>query len=413
MAAVTDKFNYSAPLWTGTIGTGGVSDASTQTIPLTSTTGLTNGRVYYATIDRVDANSTKTPTKREVVKGLLSGSNLINCVRGTEGTAQAHSSGAVVEILFTSAQWNDLTDGIYVEHDVDGTHKSALVTTLKASGADINTGTSDLKIVTPKAIADSNLNKTFATATTHTQVATPANPSSGYNKLYFKSDEKLYKLTSGGVETEIGASSAGTAFWSDVPGTPTRVSDTQFTITDTSNTNKYDLLFKKGTIIKWDESGTFQIGMVISSSYGTNTVTINIVGDSLTAGFASMKYAIPKVLTETFIIPGTLAAATDIAKTWYTPCGAYFLSADAYVKTAGTTNSTVFDINDDGSTKWTTKPTITSTTTSDIDNVADNPSTEVAAGSLITVDIDSVSTTAPVEAYVIVYWIPSDWRYRS
>lgn len=36
------------------------------------------------------------------------------------------------------------------------------------------------------------------------QITTPSNPSAGYNKLYFKSDDKLYRLTSGGSETEIG-----------------------------------------------------------------------------------------------------------------------------------------------------------------------------------------------------------------
>jgi len=39
---------------------------------------------------------------------------------------------------------------------------------------------------------------------TYKQIATPDNPASGYNKVYFKSDNKLYKLTSGGVETEVG-----------------------------------------------------------------------------------------------------------------------------------------------------------------------------------------------------------------
>lgn len=41
------------------------------------------------------------------------------------------------------------------------------------------------------------------------QIATPANPASGENKLYFKSDDKLYKLTSAGVEAEIGAGGGG------------------------------------------------------------------------------------------------------------------------------------------------------------------------------------------------------------
>ena len=205
---------------------------------------------------------------------------------------------------------------------------------------------------------------------------------------------------------------AGAAYWTDVPGTPTRVSDTQFTITDTSNANLYDLLFKKGVVLKWLESTTFQTAMVISSSYGTNTVTVNIVGDSLTAGFTAMKYCIAKAMKETFIVPGTLSAATDTAKTWYPTSGVYIISADAYVKTAGTTNDSVFDINVSGSTKFTTKPTIASTATSDLNNVADSVSTEVAAAAPVTIDIDSVSTTAPIELYIDVFYMPSDWRYR-
>jgi hypothetical protein len=43
------------------------------------------------------------------------------------------------------------------------------------------------------------------------QIDTPANPASGSNKLYFKSDNKLYSLTSTGTETEIGAAGGGAA----------------------------------------------------------------------------------------------------------------------------------------------------------------------------------------------------------
>lgn len=206
---------------------------------------------------------------------------------------------------------------------------------------------------------------------------------------------------------------AGAAYWTDVPGTPTRVSDTQFTITDTSNANLYDLLFKKGVVLKWLESTTFQTAMVISSSYGTNTVTVNIVGDSLTAGFTAMKYCIVKAQKETFIIPGTLGAATDISKTFYPQQDIYVISCDARVKTAGTTNATEFDVNDDGTSIFGgTAASIASTATSDIDNVSAAPSTAVAAGSVVTVDVNSVSTTAPIEAYVDIFYYPTDWRYR-
>lgn len=46
--------------------------------------------------------------------------------------------------------------------------------------------------------------KTFYTGMIHKQIATPNNPPSGFDKTYFKSDDKLYKLTSAGVETLIG-----------------------------------------------------------------------------------------------------------------------------------------------------------------------------------------------------------------
>lgn len=51
------------------------------------------------------------------------------------------------------------------------------------------------------------------------QIATPANPASGENKLYFKSDDKLYKLTSAGTETEIGGSAGGATYDAADPST--------------------------------------------------------------------------------------------------------------------------------------------------------------------------------------------------
>jgi len=42
------------------------------------------------------------------------------------------------------------------------------------------------------------------------QISTPSNPSSGSDKLYFKSDDNLYRLTSAGVETQVGSGGGGT-----------------------------------------------------------------------------------------------------------------------------------------------------------------------------------------------------------
>lgn len=101
--------------------------------------------MYYLTIDRVDSNGTATPNKREVVKGLLSGSNLINSTRGVEGTAQAHNAGAVIEVLFTAAQWEDLYAGLVAEHEADGTHGAITPTSAIMGGTfDLNGQLMDL-----------------------------------------------------------------------------------------------------------------------------------------------------------------------------------------------------------------------------------------------------------------------------
>ena len=106
----------------GSIGAGGVADGTVTTIPLSSSSGLPTDTAVVATIDRVDANGVATPSLEESVVGVVSGDNLVTCTRGVEGTAQAHSAGAVVEILFTNKVWGDLIDGILAEHSQAGAH---------------------------------------------------------------------------------------------------------------------------------------------------------------------------------------------------------------------------------------------------------------------------------------------------
>jgi len=108
-------------VWTGTLASS-IPDATTTSFTLTSSSGLTNGETYVFTIDRVDVNGTKTPNKKEVIIGTASGSNVIDCIRGVEGTAQAHSAGAIVEILFTAKHWNDFIESFKAQHREDGTH---------------------------------------------------------------------------------------------------------------------------------------------------------------------------------------------------------------------------------------------------------------------------------------------------
>jgi len=134
MAANTDKLKKVARRFSTTLSSG-ITDSDT-TIPLTSATGLPTDTAITISIDRLDANGVKTIAKEELVTGVISGLNLTNCVREVAGTAQAHASGAVVEIMWVASLWNDVVDWGLVEHNQDGTHGNVTgvtKTTTKAS----------------------------------------------------------------------------------------------------------------------------------------------------------------------------------------------------------------------------------------------------------------------------------------
>jgi len=134
MASNTDKFKKASRRFTTAVGAGGISDDVVDGFILVSTSGLPTDTAIEVVIDRVDASGEFTPDKEEVIVGLVCGSNLVNCLRGVEGTAQAHSPGAVVEVRLTSNQWNDVMDGILTEHNQDGTHEVNLTAEHNADG---------------------------------------------------------------------------------------------------------------------------------------------------------------------------------------------------------------------------------------------------------------------------------------
>lgn len=224
--------------WTGQIGSGGVADDTVTTVPLQSATGLTNGKVYIATLNRVDSNGTATPSAKEVVKGTLSGSNLINCTRGVEGTAQSHNAGAVVEILFTATHHNELVEGLEVEHGSDGTHDFSS-SNVDFQGISLGAGTTMTSIKDEDDMASDSA----------TSLAT-------------QQSIKAYVDSSGGVDG-----------WKDATGeTWVYVSAASFKIEGVDLTAQYT----KGTRIKCTNS-TVKYFVVTSSSFSTDT-TVNVTG---------------------------------------------------------------------------------------------------------------------------------------
>ncbi len=127
-ASNLDKFKKSKRKFETTVGIGGILAGGT-TLPLTSVTGLDTSTAVTLVIGAGTATE-------EVVTGVVSGSDLINCVRGKEGTTDsAHSAGETVNMFFTETHWDDAMDGILAEHDQDGTHGAVTASSVTATGA--------------------------------------------------------------------------------------------------------------------------------------------------------------------------------------------------------------------------------------------------------------------------------------
>lgn len=151
----TDKLRKVARKWVGQVGAGGVENGTVTTVPLASTANLPTETAIMITIDRVDANGVLTPDKEEGIIGVVSGDNLISCIRGVEGTAQAHSAGAVVEVLWTAKNVNDIVDAILAEHSQSGAHTTDTISE-KTEGAGVTVDgvlIKDGKVATTKAVS--------------------------------------------------------------------------------------------------------------------------------------------------------------------------------------------------------------------------------------------------------------------
>lgn len=116
-ASNTDLFKKAKRKFSTTVGAGGFAQGAT-TLPLTTTTGLDTDTAITLMLDPGGATE-------EVITGVVSGSDVINCVRGKEGTTdQDHSAGDAVSMYFTETHWDDAMTGILQDHDQSGQHKN-------------------------------------------------------------------------------------------------------------------------------------------------------------------------------------------------------------------------------------------------------------------------------------------------
>ena len=140
-ASINDKLKKYKSLFSTTLSTG-IGTGTSDTITPATVTGLPTDTAITLTIDRVDASGTATPSKMERITGVISGGNLIDYVRGVDGTTeQAHSAGAVVEMVQNADDWNNAVDHLLVEHGQDGKHT-------KVNGNTVTAGTDTVALLT-------------------------------------------------------------------------------------------------------------------------------------------------------------------------------------------------------------------------------------------------------------------------
>jgi hypothetical protein len=125
------KSNYSSTSNSFSTGSG-------ETITPASVSGLPTDTEITLTFDRVDGAGASLGTKVERVIGTISGANFVTRTSPASGraadstTEQAHTS-PVVEMIWNAKDWNDLIDGVLVQHTQAGLHKAITTSQVTAS----------------------------------------------------------------------------------------------------------------------------------------------------------------------------------------------------------------------------------------------------------------------------------------
>jgi len=418
------------PLWTATDGGNYAAKVSTTKLSfkpsigeLTATTfvgaltGIASGNLTASNITQTITNgvTTNAPSEDVVYDALalkapllspsfttpslgVATATSINGATITSGTLNGSVTGtntgdqtSIVGISGTMAQFDTaVSDGnIVYQSQALGTPSSGTLT--NCTFPTLNQDT------TGKSAKTDALNS----ATTVINVSSATAPTTG----------QVLTATSSTAATWQTPSASGGGMWTLMPGTPTRVGNTSFTVT--GDVTSY---VAKGMIIKWTESSTVRVAMVsIPSTYGSPNTTITIIGDTMASiDASSLKYCMlgVEMFQKNFAVAGNIGAvATDVANAYYATEPMRVLGADLQVGTAGTTNSTTIDINIAGTTAFTTKPTLATTVATSPTPFTADTAKSLTLNQKVSIDIDAIQTTNAVDLYVQLYVLPT--RYLN
>jgi hypothetical protein len=106
---------------------------------------------------------------------------------------------------------------------------------------------------------------------------------------------------------------------------------------------------------------------------------------------SSLRYHVTPWTLVKFQYPLTTAVLTDVCAPFQSDKAYRVYGARAYLTTVGVTGSSVYDINKNGTTMFTSKPTLGSGVSRSQDVSADNGAS-LTEFDTVTIDIDSIST---------------------
>lgn len=212
-------------------------------------------------------------------------------------------------------------------------------------------------------------------------------------------------VTKGAGTWEVQSFGGETSLWTAIAGT--RASNTTITVSGDQTA-----IFKKGMIVRWLESSVIKWGMVsIPSTYSSPNTTITIIG-CVCASIDTDSFKYSSIIgveqfQKDFALAGTIGATgTNVMRAYYATEPMYVIGADLQAETAGTTNSTTIDINKNGTTMFTTKPSLATTVAASTTPFTADTATSLALNDKVTIDIDFIQDTRAVDLYVQLYVVP-------
>lgn len=244
----------------------GINNTDT-TITLNNATSIPTDTAVDFIIDRIDTNGSRTTGNvKELCKGVVSGSTIINVTRGLHGTtAQSHSSGAVVEFVASGAAWNDFASAFMAQHSqLDGSHGAVTATSLSVSGTSSFTGAVTLPtgtVTSPKLATE--LQKGWESSYGGTTVPAPNTVTCNGNRSY--------DLVFNGVDLTSSLSAGMRLRTTRTVAAPTQCTSLNGTTQYYSKSSPAGMTFTDDfTVSAWVKLSSYANGIIVSRFNGTS-----------------------------------------------------------------------------------------------------------------------------------------------